>query len=259
MAATQWKAFPHPAKAFAYAGAQLQKSWGKLHRGDCEPWPKDKGAQEAWRLFHAGQFAEAVAAGLDAGPAGMNAANKAQAIYANGVEPKESAKVALFEEVMLRAAALARAHPKNANAHYLYAYAAGRYSQRISVAKALAQGYGGKIRAALEAALRLEPKHADAHIAMGAYHAEIIDKVGALVGGLTYGARREAGEEHFRTALKLAPDSPIAHIEMANGMVLMHGKKALEEAGNLYARAAKIEPRDAMEKLDVESARAELE
>ena len=259
MAATKWKAFPHPAKAFAYAGDALKKSWDKLHRGDCEPWPKEAGAQEAWRLFHQGKFAEAVAAGLDAGASGMNAANKAQAIYANGVEPKEAAKVALFEEVMQRAEAHARSQPKNANAHYLYAYAAGRYSQRISVAKALAQGYGGKIRAALEAALKLEPKHADAHIAMGAYHAEIIDKVGALVGGLTYGAKREAGEEHFRKALKLAPDSPIAHIEMANGMVLMHGKKALEEAGKLYAKAAKMEPRDAMEKLDVEAARAELE
>ena len=259
MAATKWKAFPHPAKAFAYAGDALKKSWDKLHRGDCEPWPKEPGAQEAWRLFHQGKFAEAVAAGLDAGPSGINAANKAQAIYANGVEPKEASKVALFEEVMRRAEALARSQPKNANAHYLYAYAAGRYSQRISVAKALAQGYGGKIRAALEAALKLEPRHADAHIAMGAYHAEIIDKVGALVGGLTYGAKREAGEEHFRKALKLAPDSPIAHIEMANGMVLMHGKKSLDEAGRLYARAAEMEPRDAMEKLDVEAARAELE
>ena len=160
---------------------------------------------------------------------------------------------------MKRAEAQALAEPKNANAHYLYAYAAGRYSQRISVAKALAQGYGGRIRAALEATLRLAPKHAEAHIAMGAYHAEIIDKVGALVGGLTYGAKKEAGEEHFRKALKLAPESPIAHIEMANGLVMMHGKARLDEAGRLYAKAAGLSPRDAMEKLDVEVAKAELE
>lgn len=257
--AAKWKAFPHPAKAYTYAGDALKKNWDRLHRGDCEPYPKDAAAQEAWRFFHQGKFAEAVEAGLEAGASGINAANKAQVVYANGVEPKESAKVALFEEAMKRAEALARAEPKNANAHYLYAFAAGRYSQRISVAKALAQGYGGKIRSALEAALKLQPKHADAHIAMGTYHAEIIDKVGALVGGLTYGAKREGGEEHFRKALKLAPDSPIAHIEMANGLVMLHGKKAIEEAGRLYAKAAAIEPRDAMEKLDVEVARAELD
>ncbi len=259
MATAKWKAFPHPDKAFAYPADALKKSWSRLHRGDCEPYPKEAKAQEAWRLFHQGKFAEAVAAGLAAGGAGITAANKAQAIYANGVEPREAAKIALFEEVMKRAEAQARAEPKNANAHYLYAYAAGRYSQRISVAKALAQGYGGKIRAALEAALKLEPKHGEAHIAMGAYHAEIIDKVGALVGGLTYGARRDAGEEHFRKALKLAPDSPIACIEAANGLVMLHGKSRVDEAGKLYASAAAMKPHDAMEAIDVEVARAEIE
>jgi tetratricopeptide (TPR) repeat protein len=259
MAAAKWKAFAHPSKAFVYPGEALKKNWERLHRGDCEPFPKDKGAQEAWRLFHAGEFAGAVAAGLKAGGAGLTAANKAQAIYANGVEPQEARRIALFEEVMKRAEAQARQEPRNANAHYLYAYAAGRYSQRISVAKALAQGYGGKIRAALEAALALEPRHADAHVAMGAYHAEIIDKVGSLVGGLTYGASKDKGEEHFRKAVKLAPDSPIAHVEMANGLVLLHGKKMVEEAGRLYGKAAQMEPRDAMEKLDVEAARAEID
>ena len=259
MAKPKWAAFPHAAKEFIYAGDALKKNWDKLHLGDAEPFPKDAAAEEAWRLFHQGKFAEAVVQGLSAGGAGITAANKAQAIYANGVEPKDAAKVALFEEVMRRAEAQAKADPKNANAHYLYAYAAGRYSQRISVAKALAQGYGGKIRAALEAALKLSPKHAEAHIAMGAYHAEIIDKVGALVGGLTYGAKKEKGEEHFQKAIKLSPASPIACIEYANGMVMMNGKKMVEEAGKLYAKAAAMKPRDAMEKLDVEFARAELE
>ncbi len=258
MAKTKWAAFPYPTKDFSYAGDALKKNWDKLHHGDCEPFPKDAGAQEAWRLFHQGQFAEAVARGLEAGGAGLVAANKAQAIYANGVESKDAAKVALFQEVMERAEKQARAEARCANAHYLYAYAAGRYSQRISVAKALAQGYGGKIRAALEAALKLAPKHAEAHIALGAWHAEIIDKVGAMMGGLTYGANKDAGEEHYRKALKLAPASPIACIECANGLVMMHGKSKLAEAGELYARAAAMKPRDAMEKLDVELAKSEI-
>lgn len=258
MAKLKWTAFPHPSKSFVYAGDALKKSWAKLHRGDCEPYPADPGAQEAWRLFHQGKFAEAVEAGLAAGGAGITAANKAQAIYANGVEKKETAKITHFEEVMKRSEAQMREEPKNANAHYLYAYAAGRYSQRISVVKALSQGYGGRIRKALEAALKLQPKHADAHIAMGAYHAEIIDKVGAMVGGLTYGANAKEGEKHFRKALELAPDSPIARTEMANGLVLMHGRKMLEEAGRLYSEASEMEPRDAMEKLDVDAAREEL-
>jgi hypothetical protein len=39
-------------------------------------------------------------------------------------------------------------------------------------------------------AIALQPRHADAHIALGAFHAEVIDKVGALIGGMTYGAKQ---------------------------------------------------------------------
>lgn len=259
MAGAKWRPFPYPDKPFTYTGEALKKNWDRLHRGDCEPFPKDPKVLDAWRAYHRGAFAHAVELGLSAAGAGITVANKAQSIYANGLEKNAAARLMLFEEAMKRAAAQAAAQPKNANAHYQYAYAAGRYSQGISVAKALAQGFGGRIRTALEATLKLAPKHAEAHTAMGTYHAEIIDKVGALVGGLTYGARKEVGEEHFRKALKLAPDSPIAHIEFANGLVMMHGRKALEEASALYAKAAALEPRDAMEKLDVEAAKAEFE
>jgi hypothetical protein len=44
-----------------------------------------------------------------------------------------------------------------------------------------------------------------------------------------------------------------------HALVMMQGKKVLEEAGKLYSKAAKLAPRGAMDKLDVESARAERE
>jgi hypothetical protein len=59
--------------------------------------------QEAWRLFHQGEFEEAVAKGLAAGGAGITAANKAEAIYANGVETRDAARVTHLEAVMKRA------------------------------------------------------------------------------------------------------------------------------------------------------------
>src|SRR6185503_6918278 len=76
MAKGGWAAFPHKDNAYVYAGPALKKNWDRLHRGDCEPFPKDEAAQEAWRLFHAGEFESAVSAGLAAGSSGINAANK---------------------------------------------------------------------------------------------------------------------------------------------------------------------------------------
>jgi tetratricopeptide (TPR) repeat protein len=149
--------------------------------------------------------------------------------------------------------------PKNINAHYQFAYAAGRYSQSISIIKALKEGYGGKIKSALETVLKLDPKHAEANTAMGAYHAEIIDKVGGMVGKLTYGASKDAAVEHFEKALKLTPQSPIAHIEYANGLLMLFGDKEMDKATKLYEKAAKMKGKDAMEMLDIEVAKDELE
>ena len=257
--AKKWAAFPHPDKAYAHDAAGLKKSWPRLHKSDREPLPKDADVLDAWRLYHAGAFADAVAAGRKAGGAGINAAVKAQMIYANYLEKSEPAKLALLEEAAGWADTRRREAPKDANAHYLYAYALGRYSQGISITKALAQGFGGKIKDALLTALKLEPGHADAHTAFGSYQAEIIDKVGGIVAGMTYGAKKDSALEHFQKAMKLNPESAIARIEYANGLIMLFGKARMAEAEKLYQEAAECTPADAMERLDVELAKSELE
>jgi len=256
--AKKWIKFPHPDKAFVHDAASLKKHWPRLHKGDCEPFPKDAAVVDAWRHYHAGDFQQAVEAGTAAGDAGVNAAVKAQVVYANYLEKGAAAKLALFEEAAGWADARRGAAAKDANAHYLYAFALGRYSQGISVAKALAQGFGGKIKDALTTAHKLEPKHAEAWTAFGAYQAEVIAKVGGLVAGMTYGAKKESAQACYQKALKLFPESPIAHIEYANGLMLLFGKSKIDEATTLYEHAAAQKPADAMERLDVEHAKSEL-
>jgi tetratricopeptide (TPR) repeat protein len=257
--ARKWTKFPYPDKAIERDDAAVKKAWARLHRGDAEPLPKDAGALAAWTEFHAGRFGDAVDAGTKAGGAGVNAAVKAQVVYASYLEKNDKAKLALLEEAAGWADARRREAPKDANAHYLYALALGRWGQGISVAKALAQGFGGKIKEALTTAIKLEPRHADAHVAYGAYQAEVIDKVGGIVAGVTYGAKKDSAIEHFEKAVKLNPDSAIARVEFANGLLLLFGKSRLADAEKLYKEAAKTAPADAMERLDVELAKAELE
>ncbi|WP_425257675.1 hypothetical protein ACPOLB_19415 [Rubrivivax sp. RP6-9] len=257
----KWTAFPYDSAAYTYDAAALKKQWARLHAGDAEPWAvasKDDDVLAAWALFHAGDFQKAFDAGLKAGGAGITVANKAQAIYANYLEKSEKTKLAMFLEVAERAEAQQAAEPKNANAFYWQAYAIGRYGQGISVAKALAQGLGSKVKNALETTIALAPKHADAHIALGSFHAEVIDKVGKLL-GKTQGADAATGLKMFKEALKLNPGSAIAMVEYANGLVMLEGDKKMKDAEALYADAAACKPLDAMERLDVEMAKAELE
>jgi tetratricopeptide (TPR) repeat protein len=254
----KWTAFPH-AGEFSYDAASVRKQWKRLHAGDAEPVPEDPDVLQAWVFFHNGEFQRAAEAGLKAGNAGIIVANKACAIHANYLEKKERAKLDLLMEVAERAKAHAAQDERNPNAWYWQAYALGRYSQGISVAKALAQGLGNRVKEALEKTIRLQPRHADAHVALGAFHAEVIDKVGTLIGGMTYGAKKETGLRLFQQALEINPGAPIALIEYANGLVMLEGEKKLKEATRLYEQAAAAKPMDATERLDVELAKAELD
>ena len=254
----KWTAFPHLGD-YAFDSASVRKNWARLHAGDAEPVPAEAAALQAWVLFHNGEFQKAAEAGLKAGGAGITVANKATCIYANYLEKKEKTKLDLFMEVAQRAEAQAAEDSRNPNAWYWQAYALGRYSQGISVAKALAQGLGSKVKEALEKTVKLQPKHADAHVALAAFHAEVIDKVGSLIGGMTYGAKKDTGLKLFQEALKINPGSAIALIEYANGMLMLEGEKRMKEATKLYEQAANCKPLDAMERLHVEMARAELE
>jgi tetratricopeptide (TPR) repeat protein len=281
MAKTVSKSFAHLPADYDFSGRALEQHWPRLHRGDCEsyptvsglktliamhpdlepPLPIDRTAEAlraAWRVFHHGDFQAAERLGVAVGLLGFNVANKAANIRATYLETAKKKKLAAFLEAARRAERLQRCAPSMPNAWYLHAQALGRYAQGLSVVQALTEGIGGKIKASLEKTLELEPHHADAHIALGAYHAEIINKIGALVGGLSYGASKDAAIKHFEKALKLNPDSAVARIEYGNGLVMMFGDSKLAQATRLYEQAAKCTPADAMERLDVELARAEL-
>lgn len=280
-----WKTFPHDGSSYIYAGASLQENWEDLHRGDCEPYPDaDRVAaaaavnpavlpadfdgdhealaallRKAWRHYHCGEFAQAVATADQCGLLGHAAANKATGVYGGYLETDESKKQALFQAAVQRAELAISAMPDDPNAHYFHAFNLGRYSQSISIGKALKQGLAGKVIKSLQNALQLQPGHAEALTAVGLYHSEIIDKVGKLIGSMTYGASADSALKHFRAALDITPAAPIAHIEYGNGLYMLFADKRLDEVTDAYISASELSAHDAMEKLDIEFARSELE
>jgi len=254
----KWTSCAHVGE-FLHTADTLPKKWAKLHAGDQEPLPQCAKLRAGWALFHSGEFENAAKAGLQAGPAGTTLANKATCTYARYLEPGEKARLELFLIVSQRAAEQMIQEPGNANAYYWHAYALAHYSQGISVAKALAQGLGGKVKSSLEKAIALQSAHADAHVALGAFHAEVIDKVGALIGIMTYGAKKDTCLKLFESALTLVPKSANTMVEYANALVMLEGEKRMEEATALYEKAAHTKPLDVLGQLDVNLAQHELE
>lgn len=280
MAKSTWAPFAHADKTFDYSGDRLVKAWPKLHAGDLEPFPDEAHVkklfktnpklgndaaqtamqlQDAWRAFHRGDFEAAYDTGIALKAIGASVAIKAGGIHATYLVADETKKTQRFAALAELAENAITALPKEANSHYRRAFALGRYSQTISISKALAQGVAGKVREALDATLELAPKHAEAHTAFGIFHAEIVAKVGGMLAKITYGASAAEADRQLQLALKLTPDSPIAWVEYGNALLLLYKDKREEDVAEAYAKAAKIKPRDAMEYLDSAWAREQIE
>ena len=270
----------------AYRGDELREHWSRLHQTDREPWPDARaigklargraalaawieaqgGAaavadalQDAWRAFHGGAFARAVLAGEKLGAFGAVVANRAVAVDSLYTKRNATQVLKELESAIERGEQAVAELPDHPNAHYTLALVLGRYSQRISILKALAAGLAGRVKAHLERTLLLEPHHAEAHVAFGLYHAEIVGKLGSLAASLTYGASAASALEHFRRALALAPSSPIIRMEYAHGLMLLDAARHRPQAEELYAQAAAFTPADEMERLDVAHARRGLD
>ncbi len=252
-----WAPFPHVHQHLVISN-DLPGHWLRLHAGDQEPLPSDPDLLHAWALYHRGEFEAAFRAGRLLGTAGYTVMNKASLIQADYLERSETARLKRYADTADRAKAQMTAEPGNPNAHYFHGFALGRYSQGTSVAKALAQGYGSRVKTAFETAIALAPRHGDAHIALGMFHAEVIDKVGPMIGNMTYGARRDTALQHFRTGIALLPDAAIALTECARGLLMLDFQAFESEAMCLYERAAAVQPMDAMEHLGVLQVQAEL-
>ncbi|GAB4396861.1 MAG: hypothetical protein OHK0048_03060 [Rhodoferax sp.] len=253
----KWAAFPY-AGEYPFDEERVQRQWALLHATDLEPLPSDVQLLKGWAEFHSGQFQAAARRGLKLGPKGFNLANKATCVYATYLEPKEERRLALFLEVAQRAEKQIAANSADLNAYYWRAYALSRYSQGMSVAKTLAQGLGVKIKSDLEKIIRHQPNHLDACVALGTFHAEVIDKVGALIGAMAFGVSKETGKSLFSRAVQLNIESALCLVDQAQALLMLEGEAMLNEAMRLYRKAAGIEPLDAAQRLEVEMARARL-
>lgn len=278
-----WKRFPYGNRIYRYAGSALESNWSRLHGGDGEPYPSAARLaellaanpalafhvpnpaavppllEEAWRAYHAGDFADAVSHGLAASPLGLAVASQAAAVYASHLEEDAGRRMAILLDAVAASAALRQLAPNWAAACFAHGLALGRYSQQLSVLKALTLGLGGKTRDCLQRALELAPGHADSHVGLGIYHAEVVAKVGGAVAAFTYGARREAVVEHFEAARTLKPQSPVVLAEYARALQLAFGAGGRERSEALLSEAAACQPADALERLDVEWALGERE
>ena len=154
---------------------------------------------------------------------------------------------ALFERAMGLAQEAIRFDILNAEAHFQSAHAMGRYAQIIGAVEALSEGYAGKVREALENALRLNPEMGTAHLSLAAWHSELVAKVGGFAARMVYGASRKEAIAHYERALELVPDEKVVRFEYALGLLRLDEEEAHEQVRALLERALEIPAKHAFD------------
>ena len=215
--------------------------------------------EDAETAYTEGRFLEAVEIAEALGTAdGYALATKSLAVYGYYLAPEEE-KQALFQRAMELGDMAIQADPANPETHYQSAHALGRYSQTIGAMTALRRGYGGRIRDFLEATLARDSLHAEAHLALAGWHADVVDRAGRMVARITYGANRGESNTHFERAMELRPDSRIVMLEYALRLPLLTGREGRELQRDMMQRASELPLGDAYDRLVQERLLRELE
>ena len=194
-----------------------------------------------------GRFVEAaeIAEALNTSD-GYALAAEALAIHGHYLAP-EDAKAELLDRAMQLGQEAIRKDTENPAAHLQHAHAMGRYTQAVGTLK-VKREYAGRVRAALERALFLKPGLAEAHLSLGAWHAEAI-RGGGFMARVLFGASGSEAVAHYKAALELAPDTKIVHAEYALGLLLLDRRRNLEKARSLLERARELPSRDAHDRI----------
>ena len=198
---------------------------------------------EARTAFEEGRFLEAASLAEALGTSeGYALAAQSLAVYGHHVAVGDERKEFLERAMKLGEEAV-RADSANAEAYYRSAHAAGRYAQSVGKITALRRGLAGKIRGLLEDTLAISPDFAEAHMALGSWHAGIAS-AGRIARFLYKGNQNDA-VIHFERALELEPDSRVILLEFALCLPELDREGGRERAVGLLSKAAGLPVRDA--------------
>ena len=196
--------------------------------------------EEAETAYAEGRYLEAAQIAEKVGGAGgfALAANSLNIHAFHYAEKEEQSR--LFRHAMGLAERAIEIDPKNLRGRFELARAMGKYAQGIGRVKAMNEKYVEQIREHLEVALSLDDDLADAHLALGSWHAGLIEVMGSFLAGFLYDANRKDAIFHIERALELDREGIDIHYGSANGFLALGEQKYRKRAEGLLSRVAEL-------------------
>lgn len=274
---------------YFYADGELKSQWHKLHADDAIEYPSAENiqallhpymetelkqevlpvdfdgdysslalaTQQAWRLFHAGQYKDAYALADTLGLAGLLPKLRSLAInhhyFVTSRKERQVTFAALIREIE-RAQTTYKL--ESAPIYLLKAFAIGRYGQEINPVSAFAKGLGGKLKRNIYKAAELAPNNTEAIMFKAVFDAEAINYAGSITGKLLYGASKKRARAYFKRAMSAAPDSTALLLEYGKACLYICPRK---ERGKAYQTLQQLSQIPALDLGDAENKKQALD
>ena len=278
----QWKATPALVAQIPVSNDSLKQNWVHYHRTTDYPFPDGSyllklfnanpnlkssvknftttkalasQLQAAWLTFFRGDFQKAAQLGYELGPIGHGVAFYSQVTYASRLEPDQEIRHQLWEDVINRHEANKALTGYDSMTRFFAFFAMARLSEEIAAPLVLTRGYISNMKMQLDELIAMEPHNVFGLAARASMDAGIVRKMGKMMGRLTYGADEEVVAEFYGRALAQGKRIPNVHLEYAQSLLYMHGKKKLDLAIEHMSLASSVKPMYAMEGLDVSHAK----
>ena len=179
--------------------------------------------------YSAGAY-ERVVTLCDAEGSAGSLAFAAQAIIADAItRPAGFCEPCLRRAIAKADQAIAR-DPQRVEGYLQKSIAIGFRGRAIGVSQARAEGLADEAFALLQRAVAMAPANAWAQASLGAWHLEIVQHAGPVLANLMYGASREEGLLHYRTALTLDPQSALLQMNFALALLAMEDEDVIADA-----------------------------
>lgn len=293
----QWAKVPFDASRYTYTFEEIRQKWPQLMRGMQLDYPsadylrsrylkfpgllQSLGYQDAdwqqhsynvletWQAFFRGDYQHAYRLGLKYGGYAEVPGILSEIIQAIYLTRSLSEKQALLQDAALQIHYYGQRFPivpgdKEYSHDYAmlrlgFAYAVGRLAEDEPIPQQLANKHPIMALNAVTELLAVMPEHPMGLALAGGIDANVIRRVGKLVGRVGLDVRSFDAARAFQQAVELVPDMAILRYEYANSQLYTRGRSAWPEAQQQLQKATEADPITAMEALDVGYAKKHLE
>jgi tetratricopeptide (TPR) repeat protein len=199
--------------------------------------------QSAQNAYHAGAYERTVTL-CDAEGSAASLAFAAQALIADAITRPGGFCEPCLRRAIAKADQAIQRDPQRVDGYLQKSIAIGFRGRAIGVSQARAEGLADEAQALLERAVAMAPANAWAQASLGAWHLEIVQHAGPVLADLMYGASRDKGLQHYRTALTLDPRSALLQMNFALALLAMEREDMVTEATRALEIAVADESQD---------------